>query len=178
MNPPQGWIRLFGLVWNSFQGKRVGKLVCTFLSCARMSVEKLSELISKRFSVKDTGYVVVKRVFRVWILTVSSVASCLDRVQGIITRPNWDPISTQADRTQSSSWSLHIIKQGIWMHQVSIHTHAWEHTTHTHPKIVEKQRKSNMIMHDLTHNYVHTQSDVHSYKVCILHTQDNNRQDQ
>lgn len=27
-------------------------------------------------------------------------------------------------------------------------------------------------MHHLTHNYVHTQSDVHSYKVRILHTQD------
>lgn len=38
--------------------------------------------------------------------------------------------------------------------------------THTHTQIVGEQQitqgKSKIIMHDLTHNYMHTQSDVHT----------------
>ena len=61
--------------------------------------------------------------FRVWMPAVSSAALCLDGVEGSITRFNWDAISTQADGTQSSSWSWprpSIIKQesqtGMRMH--------------------------------------------------------------
>lgn len=104
---------------------------------------------------------IVNKVFRVWMLAVSSVASCLDRVEGIITRLNWDAISTQADRTPHASWSLqtlHIIKQEFectkfllqfrYMHaNIKPHTH-----THMHKSL--KDNRQNRQKSDIVHTHV------------------------